>query len=126
MPSLGNHDPLSSRLVSKEQIEQIRNAVESTVAVNGYQLQFDRASRDRMMLVIKGLKTGEKVDWKMRDNTVVTFTKAEFQKLYTAAEAEAGRQIIRAHSKAQEFKGKLERGERVTQRQIQVSAWTGD
>lgn len=123
MPSLGNYDRLSAIEVSKADIDQARATAESMVNVNGMSLQFDKSSRDRMALVIKGLKTGESVEWRMADNAVIAFTKGELQKLYTAAEIEAGRRLVKLHAKAQTLKQRIERGERVTRRDIHIDNW---
>lgn len=123
MPSLGNYDRLSAIEASKADIDQARVTAESVVNVNGMRLQFDKNSRDRMALVIKGLKSVESVEWKMADNAVITFTKAELQKLYAAAEIEAGRRVVKLHAKAQTLKQRIERGERVTRRDIHIDNW---
>lgn len=123
MPSLGNFDPLQTRLAEKRDIENARILAESIVTVGPHTLQFDLASRNRMRLVIASAEPDDQINWKMLDNSVVAFVRDELKSLYEAAEIEAGRRFLQVHMKAQDLKERLAGGERVTMRDIHIDNW---
>lgn len=123
MPSLGNFDKLSARLAERYDIEKARAVAESIVTVGNFTLQFDSASRERMALVLKGSADGDQINWKMLDNSTVAFSKEELEELHRNAEIIAGQRILQVHMKAQDFKERLDAGERVTMRDIHLDNW---
>ncbi len=123
MPSLGKYDPLDHQLATKESVDSMRSRAESVVKVGSHTLQFDSVSRERMRLVLKGSEGGDLVNWKMYDNSVVSFSKEELETLYQTAEIEAGKRLLHVHAKAQTFKEAIDSGMRVTLRDIRLDNW---
>lgn len=123
MPSLGKHDPLKLESASKYDIDLARQRAESFVRVNGFPLQFDSLSRQRMKDVL-AIDSMDDITWGMADNSTYTFTRAEFSDLIMAAESSIGIQTLKAFERAKQLKAKLDAGEFVSKADLRLECWT--
>lgn len=122
MPSLRNHDPLSTKLVTASEIDAARHVAESVVQTSFGKVQFDSLSRQRLNDIAYGASI-EAIEWQMADNTQVTLTQSELRDLITEAQLQAGSRAIAAFQRAKMLKDTLYNGGRVTQRDIAPESW---
>jgi len=124
MPSLGNHDPLSLQVATKDDINASRRLAETVVKVDGKMLQFDNISRQRMRDVITSMEEGEEVEWFFYDNTSATMNRGQLYDLMVKAEHLMGRHTLNVFERAKSLKSRLESGEQITKDMLRLERWT--
>lgn len=123
MPSLGNYDPKTAELASKEDVNAARRLAETVIRVSGYQVQFDNISRQRMKDVICSMGE-DQVNWKMYDNKVVAFFKSDLADLFHKAEAAMGAHSLKVFQRAASLKDQIDNGEVVTMADLRLARWS--
>lgn len=132
MPKLGKYDELAHSPATLEDIEAARLKAESLVMTSKGPLQFDSASRQRLVDVLRVLSSDAEpheqryqVSWKMADNSVWAYTFVELRDLIFEAESLVGPRVLSAFQKAQSLKEryKTEGYGVVTLRDISPENW---
>lgn len=122
MPRLSKYDPLEHQVATKDDVNKARLLAETVIEVEGKKLQFDAVSRQRIKDVIAGLNEGT-VEWRMYDNQVHTLSKAELERLYSAAEGLMGQRTMQVFQRASELKSRIDAGESVTMAELRLERW---
>jgi hypothetical protein len=124
MPSLGSYDELRQQVASVEDINAARDSAEKLVKTSRGILQFDAQSEQRMRLVLASLNgPGERVLWKMADNTTVELSETTMSALIEEATANMGARIQSVFARASLLKTKKNLGQVVTLRDISTEQW---
>lgn len=123
MTSLVGYDPLQLKCVTKEQITAAKEAAENVVVVNGKPFQYDADSRARISSVLASMDYDDTVSWRTKDNESVEFTNEEFALFSAEAKRAHGLKVRSVFERANELKGRLEAGIKVTERELLIGAW---
>ena len=124
MPSLGKHDPLCFCKVTRERINQVRDASDKApISLPAGVFDFDGKSEMRMKDTLdywQEIGLQDTVRWTMADDTEQTFTQDELRVIFHDLVAGRARRALVLHNKAKAFKSALPD---VTERDICPENW---